>query len=143
VPVHAFSLARGADLQLQLFTASSLDESVFKFTIRQLYKRRLNPRHSLNRRRCAFQNCAARFGCNKILYTKRNQNKSFFCPNQYLVITLKEFRLQQNFVHQKESKQILFLPKPISCHYIERSTEVSTRKIKGTSAVNLCYGSHN
>ena len=113
MPVHAFSLARGADLQLQLFTASSLDESVFKCTVRQLYKRRLNPRHSLNRRRCALQNCAARFGCNKILYTR------------------------------KESKQNLLLPKPISCHYIERSTEVSTRKIKGTRAVNLCYSSHN
>jgi len=97
VLVHAFSLAEGADLQLQLFTASSLNESVFKFTVRQLYKRRLNPRHSLNRSRGAPQNCAAHFGYNKILYTpKESKTKTFCCPNQYLVTTLNDPSRFQN-----------------------------------------------
>lgn len=46
--IHAFNTAGGADVQLQLFTASSLHGIVFKFTFQQLYTRRLNHRHLLN-----------------------------------------------------------------------------------------------
>ena len=104
--VHAFSLAGVAALQLQLFTGSSLDESVFKFTVRQLYKSRLNPRHTLNSSSNTPQTALHVSVATKFCTPQKNQNKN------------------------------LLLHKPISCHYIERSTDVSTRKIKGTSAVN-------
>jgi hypothetical protein len=74
VHAHAFSLAGGAEVQLQLFTASSQHGFVFKCTIRQLYRRHLNPRHPMNRKTGAPQKCHARFGCKKNLET--HQKKS-------------------------------------------------------------------
>jgi len=100
VLVHAFSLVGGAEVRLQLFTASTLDKGVFKFTVRQLYKHRLNPRHALNRRPGAPQNRDARFGWKKNFVPpplpKKIEPLTFSCPNQYLVTTLKDpSRFQQ------------------------------------------------
>jgi len=64
VLVHTFSLAGEADLQLQLFTASSLDGSVFKIIVR----------HPFNRRPCAPQNRYARFGYMTELLLPRESN---------------------------------------------------------------------
>jgi len=50
------ALQGGADVQLQLFTATSLDTNVVTFTVQKLYKRRLNPRHPMNSRPRETQN---------------------------------------------------------------------------------------
>jgi len=88
--IHVFNTAGGADAQFQVFTASSLDKGVFKFNVLQLYTRRLNSRHPLNRRLDASENRDATFWIKYRTFTPpRIEPQIIGCTNHCLVTTLK------------------------------------------------------